>query len=67
MLFHKIDQLILSQEKMIRFIPDTAMLEAILRDPSLMDPYQYIQNVLHQRGITLDTETVWPVPGTIFS
>ena len=55
------------QEKMIRFIPDAVMMEFILRDSSLMDPYQYIQQVLHLRGITLDTETVWPAPGTIFS
>ena len=34
---------------MIRFIPDSAMMESILRDSSLMDPYQYIQNVLHLR------------------
>ena len=54
------------QEKMIRFIPDAAMLESILRDTSLMDPYQYIQHVLNMRGVTLDTETVWPVPSTIF-
>ena len=25
------------------------MMESILRDSSLMDPYQYIQNVLHLR------------------
>ena len=55
------------QEKMIRFIPDAVMMEFILRDSSLMDPYQYIQQVLHLRGVTLDTETVWPAPGTIFS
>ena len=55
------------QEKMIRFIPDAVMMETILRDPSLKDPYQYIQQVLHMRGVTLDTETVWPAPGTIFS
>lgn len=35
----------LSQEKMMRFIPSAAMMETILRDPSLMDPYQYIQQV----------------------
>ena len=55
------------QEKMIRFIPDTNMMETILRDSALMDPYQYIQNVLNLRGVTLDTEMVWPVPNTIFS
>ena len=52
---------------MMRFIPDAAMMETILRDSSLMDPYQYIQQVLHQRGVTLDTESVWPVPQLIFS
>ena len=30
---------------MMRFIPSAAMMETILRDPSLMDPYQYIQQV----------------------
>ena len=29
----------------MRFIPDGAMMETILRDSSLMDPYQYIQQV----------------------
>ena len=57
----------LSQEKMMRFVADAAMMETILRDSSLMDPYQYIQQVLHQRGVTLDTESVWPVPQLIFS
>ena len=57
----------LTQEKMMRFIADAAMMETILRDRTLMDPYQYIQQVLHQRGLTLDTETVWPVPQLIFS
>ena len=56
-----------SQEKMMRFVADAAMMESILRDSSLMDPYQYIQQVLHQRGVTLDTESVWPVPQLIFS
>lgn len=57
----------LLQEKMMRFVADAAMMETILRDSSLMDPYQYIQQVLHQRGVTLDTESVWPVPQLIFS
>ena len=51
----------------MRFVADAAMMESILRDSSLMDPYQYIQQVLHQRGVTLDTESVWPVPQLIFS
>ena len=59
--------LFLWQEKMMRFVADAAMMESILRDSSLMDPYQYIQQVLHQRGVTLDTESVWPVPQLIFS
>ena len=55
------------QEKMIRFIPDAAMLESILRDTSLLDPYQYIQQVLNLRGVTLDSDLVWPVPSIMFS
>jgi hypothetical protein len=55
------------QEKMIRFIPNAAMLESILRDTSLLDPYQYIQQVLNLRGVTLDSELVWPVPYIMFS
>jgi hypothetical protein len=27
------------------------------RDPNLMDPYEYIQLVLHHRGVTLDSGT----------
>ena len=55
------------QEKMIRFIPDAAMVESIIRDSSLLDPYQYIQQVLNLRGVTLDSELVWPVPTIMFS
>ena len=55
------------QEKMIRFIPDAGLVETLLRDSSLMAPYHYIQTVLHHRGVTVDTETVWPVPTTLFS
>ncbi|XP_023333198.1 testis-expressed protein 47 [Eurytemora carolleeae] len=53
-------------EKMSRSIPDSAMLETILRDGTLMDTYQYIQMVLNQRGIILDSEIVWPVPKLIY-
>ena len=29
-----------------------AQLDSVLRDPSLLDPYQYIQTVLNLRGVT---------------
>ena len=29
-----------------------AQLDNVLRDPSLLDPYQYIQTVLNLRGVT---------------
>ena len=44
-------------EKMIRFIPDTSMLDHCLRDTQLLDPYQFIQLVLNARGVTLDSGT----------
>ena len=55
------------QKKMIRFIPDAAVLESILRDTSLLNPCQYIQHVLNLRGVTLVYELVWPVPSIMFS
>ena len=48
-------------------IIDKYIITSLYQDSSLMDPYQYIQQVLHQRGVTLDTESVWPVPQFIFS
>ena len=48
-------------------IIDKYIITSLYQDSSLMDPYQYIQQVLHQRGVTLDTESVWPVPQLIFS
>ena len=32
--------------------PSQAQLDNVLRDPSLLDPYQYIQTVLNLRGVT---------------
>ena len=29
-----------------------AQLDSVLRDPALLDPYQYIQTVLNLRGVT---------------
>ena len=49
-----------------RYIPDMSTMESILRDGCMMDPYEYIQLVLNQRGVTLDSEVVWPIPEIIF-
>ena len=40
---------------------NTSMLDAVLRDPQLLDPYQFIQLVLNVRGVTLDSGSVFRV------
>ena len=35
-----------------------AQLENVLRDPALLDPYQYIQTVLNLRGVTMMAMTM---------